>query len=177
MYDDNQPVRMPSSISSLSSITKSPQSSRSSVQHSSLSCTSTDSPPLSYLAPSPPAPSSPPTLMYPSSPVSSSSMYGSSMSSSYSSPGYVGSHESQARQTLTTTPVRLPPPASSRYVMPAQDLGVLGHDADPVNSLDEGSNSMWTRKAVSLGMFYGNGRVCQCPPGPVFQTKYLHVTI
>ncbi|EKM57974.1 uncharacterized protein PHACADRAFT_171191 [Phanerochaete carnosa HHB-10118-sp] len=71
------------------------------------------------------------------------------------------SPSSSPRQTLaytTTTPVRLPPPASSRYVMPAHDLGVLGHDVDPVNGSDEGSNNMWARKAVSLGMYYGSDK-------------------
>lgn len=153
-------LRMPSSVTSLSTITKLPHSSRSSLQHSSLPYASTDSPPLSYLAPSPPMPSSSPSYIHPSSSASSSSAYGSPMSSSYSMPSYA--HHTEVRQSLaytTSTPVRLPPPGSSRYVMHSQDLGVLGHDVDAApGSIDDGTNGIWARKAVSLGMAYGSGK-------------------
>ncbi|GJE96536.1 hypothetical protein PsYK624_127330 [Phanerochaete sordida] len=151
-------LRMPSSVSSLSSITKQP-SRPSSLHHASLSYGTTESPPLSYVAPSPPMPSSSPSFIHPSSSTSSSSsMYGSSMSSSYASSNYAGSHHMPTRQSLaytTSSPVRLPPP-QTRYAMQS-DLGVIGHDVNAAHSIDVGSGGVW-RKSASLGMVYGSGK-------------------
>lgn len=157
------PSHTQSTTSSLSASTRQ----RSPLPHS-LSYPSSSPPAMNYsdISPARSSPSS--SFMHPTSAMSSSPQYShSSLSSSY--PSYISAHP--ARQSLaytTTSPVRLPPPAPSRYAVQSQDLGLLGGGTNGGNGsghTDEGTDGMWLRKAtISLAMFYNSstGKVCKC---------------
>lgn len=144
---------------SLAGITKPRQ-----LLHHSLSYASPGSSSMHYSDGSPPAAPSttsslPSSFAHSSGAMSSSAAYSSTtLPSSYSPTPYGGSHHTrQSSAYSTTSPVRLPLPAPSRYAVEQQDMGGL-------DVHDDGSDGMWVRKSISLAMFYGpgTGKVCKC---------------